>query len=226
MAALETSGMEAKTAVPATAAPAREALRAVWRRCGLAVGCTVVRVLVTGHDGYIGAILVPLLTQAGHEVVGLDMYLYEGCGFGDDGGDDDSAGEDGAGDDGAPVVPGIRKDIRDVTASDLDGFDAVIHLAALSNDPVGHLNPDCTYAINPGHTIDKMMGIIGQRGSPRSRVNTPGPITRTATSAVASAPATPPPVKIQRRATGDATSGCRGIPSAVRAPPRAAMSAR
>jgi hypothetical protein len=84
------------------------------------------RVLITGHHGYIGSILVPLLTDAGHGVIGLDTYLYEGCDFGAD---------------RAPAVAAIHKDVRDVTASDLDGFDgfdgfdAVIHLAALSNDP-------------------------------------------------------------------------------------------
>lgn len=91
------------------------------------------RVLVSGHHGYIGSILVPLFVAAGHEVVGLDTYMYGGCDFGEE---------------CAPAVPAIRKDVRDVTPSDLDGFDAVIHLAALSNDPVGDLNPDCTFAIN------------------------------------------------------------------------------
>src|ERR1700689_2125563 len=91
------------------------------------------RVLVSGHHGYIGSILVPLFGAAGHEVVGLDTYLYEGCDFGEE---------------RAPAVPAIRKDIRDVTVGDLDGIDAILHLAALSNDPVGDLNPDCTYAIN------------------------------------------------------------------------------
>jgi nucleoside-diphosphate-sugar epimerase len=97
-----------------------------------------VRVLVTGHDGYIGSILVPMLTDAGHEVVGLDTFLYEDCGF------DEQP---------APSVPCIRKDVRDVTAADLDGFEAVLHLAALSNDPTADLNPECTYAINHGASV-------------------------------------------------------------------------
>jgi nucleoside-diphosphate-sugar epimerase len=92
-----------------------------------------VRVLVTGHHGYIGSVLVPLLLDAGHDVVGLDTFLYEGCDFGED---------------GAPAVACIRKDVRDVTAGDLEGFDAVLHLAALSNDPIGDLNRECTYAVN------------------------------------------------------------------------------
>jgi nucleoside-diphosphate-sugar epimerase len=91
------------------------------------------RVLLSGHHGYIGSVLVPLLGAAGHEVVGLDTYMYEGCDFGEE---------------RAPAVPAIRMDVRDAGPSDLDGFDAVIHLAALSNDPVGDLNPDCTFAIN------------------------------------------------------------------------------
>jgi nucleoside-diphosphate-sugar epimerase len=91
-----------------------------------------VKVLVTGHHGYIGSILVPMLRAAGHDVVGLDTFFLEGCDFGEDAG----------------AVPYVRKDLRDVTVSDLTGFDAVIHLAALSNDPLGDLNPSCTYAIN------------------------------------------------------------------------------
>ena len=91
------------------------------------------RVLLTGHHGYIGSVLLPLLLDDGHEVVGLDSFLYEGCDFGED---------------NAAAVPVIRKDVRDVTAGDLDGFDAVLHLAALSNDPIGDLNPECTYAVN------------------------------------------------------------------------------
>ena len=89
-------------------------------------------VLVTGHAGYIGAVLVPMLLDAKHEVTGLDTDFFAGCDFNG----------------GLADVPAIRKDLRDVTVADLKGFDAVIHLAALSNDPIGDLNPDCTYEIN------------------------------------------------------------------------------
>lgn len=90
------------------------------------------RVLVTGHKGYIGTVLVPMLQAEGYDVVGYDSDLYERCTFGRE--------PDG--------VPGIRKDIRDVEREDLDGIDAVVHLAALSNDPLGNINPDLTFAIN------------------------------------------------------------------------------
>jgi nucleoside-diphosphate-sugar epimerase len=90
------------------------------------------KVLVTGHDGYIGTVLVPLFRAAGHQVVGLDSGLFSECVFGED----------------ASPPETIQKDIRDVGVSDLDGFEAVVHLAAISNDPLGDLNPRCTYDIN------------------------------------------------------------------------------
>jgi nucleoside-diphosphate-sugar epimerase len=90
------------------------------------------RVLVTGHDGYIGSVMIPLLIREGCEVVGLDSNLFHDCVFGEE----------------PQPVTALRRDIRDVTRADLEGFDAVIHLAALSNDPLGNLNPDLTYEIN------------------------------------------------------------------------------
>lgn len=90
------------------------------------------KVLVTGHAGYIGAVLVPMLRAAGHDVTGLDTDFFEGCDFGSNPGS----------------LVALRKDLRDVTVEDLSGFGAVIHLAALSNDPLGDLNPECTYDIN------------------------------------------------------------------------------
>jgi nucleoside-diphosphate-sugar epimerase len=92
------------------------------------------RVLVTGHLGYIGTVMVPRLLKAGHQVIGLDSNLYEKCTF--------PAGGSLA------MVPHVRKDTRDATADDFRSIDAVIHLAALSNDPLGNLNPDITYDIN------------------------------------------------------------------------------
>jgi nucleoside-diphosphate-sugar epimerase len=90
------------------------------------------RVLLTGHQGYIGAVAGPLLQSSGHEVIGLDTNLFAGCEFGD----------------AVADIPEVRKDIRDLTQADLEGFDAVVHLAALSNDPLGNLNSDLTYDIN------------------------------------------------------------------------------
>ncbi|MBW7959100.1 MAG: SDR family oxidoreductase [Anaerolineae bacterium] len=91
------------------------------------------RVLVTGHNGYVGTVLVPMLLDAGHDVVGLDTNLYQAATFGDDDSID---------------IPAINKDVRDVTHADVDGFDAILHLAGLSNDPLGDLNPELTYEIN------------------------------------------------------------------------------
>jgi len=95
------------------------------------------RVLVTGHKGYIGSIMVPMLQAEGYEVVGLDNDLFDGCVFGN---------RTISGD--IPDIPYVKKDVRDVKRSDLQGVDAVMHLCALSNDPLGYFNPDVTYEIN------------------------------------------------------------------------------
>src|SRR5258705_3701292 len=90
------------------------------------------KVLVTGHNGYIGSVMVPVLQAAGHSVVGLDTFYFEDCLLG---------GE-------TQGVSAIRKDLRDVELTDLQGFEAVVHLAALCNDPIGDLNSDWTHDIN------------------------------------------------------------------------------
>lgn len=90
------------------------------------------KILLTGHKGYIGAVAVPVLHAAGNEIIGLDADLFDGCDF--------SAS--------SLSIPEIRKDLRDLTIADLEGFDAVIHLAALSNDPLGNLDSHITYGIN------------------------------------------------------------------------------
>ena len=90
------------------------------------------RVMVTGHQGYIGTVLVPMLQERGYDVVGLDSDLFEDCTFGED----------------PVVIPSLRKDVRDVEQGDLEGVDAVLHLAGLSNDPLGDYQPGLTEKIN------------------------------------------------------------------------------
>src|SRR3954447_19522083 len=92
------------------------------------------RVLITGHLGYIGTVLTPMAVNAGHDVVGCDTDLFRGSTF----------------DAGGTIidVPNIGKDVRNLEAEDLAGFDAILHLAGLSNDPLGSLNPELTYDIN------------------------------------------------------------------------------
>lgn len=97
------------------------------------------RVLVTGHNGYVGSVLVPLLQAAGHQPVGLDTDFFEPCLL--------------PGQDPGPSVPSLHKDLRDLERQDLEGFDAVVHLAGLSNDPLGNLDGDLTYEINDAASI-------------------------------------------------------------------------
>jgi nucleoside-diphosphate-sugar epimerase len=96
------------------------------------------RVLVAGDRGYIGTVLVPFLRSAGHEVDGLDLGLYEGCDLG-------------------PALEGTplraAQDMRDVSSGQLADYDAVLCLAALSNDPLGDLNPAATYSVNLDGTL-------------------------------------------------------------------------
>jgi nucleoside-diphosphate-sugar epimerase len=108
------------------------------------------RVLLTGHDGYIGHVLTPMLMERGHEVTGVDSFLFENCGF--------------------PTTPApirvLRKDIRDLQLDDVRGHDAVLHLAGISNDPLGDLSPQTTYAINHEASV-RLASLAKRAGVPR-----------------------------------------------------------
>ena len=105
------------------------------------------KVLVTGHRGYIGTVLLPMLLEAGHEITGLDSGYFDDCLYTDRDID----------------VPYIKKDIRDVELADVEGMDAIIHLAGLSNDPMGDFNPEITYDINHRATV-KLAKLAKQAG--------------------------------------------------------------
>lgn len=95
------------------------------------------KILVTGHHGYIGSVMAPFLLEAGHDVTGADAFLYEGCDLGPE----------------RMEIPSIRIDVRDIGTGLLHGFDAVVHLAALSNDPLGDLDPRLTFDVNLSGTL-------------------------------------------------------------------------
>jgi len=95
------------------------------------------RVLLTGHKGYIGVVLTRMLVEAGHDVHGLDSDMFRRCTFGDQ----------------LPSIPETCKDIRDIQLADVAGYDAILHLAGLSNDPLGYLNPDLTLEINHSASV-------------------------------------------------------------------------
>ena len=97
------------------------------------------RVLLTGHHGYIGSVLAPFLLEAGHEVVGLDCDLFADCRL--------------PGQPEEPSIPSLRRDLREVEPGDLEGFAAVLHLAGLSNDPLGNVDSRLTYEINDAASV-------------------------------------------------------------------------
>ena len=106
------------------------------------------RVLLTGHQGYLGTLMAPMLAAAAHDVVGLDSGLYADCVLGSLDAQD---------------PPGLAVDLRDVTVEALAGFDAVVHLAALSNDPLGSLAPEHTYDINH-HASSRLARLAKEAG--------------------------------------------------------------
>jgi nucleoside-diphosphate-sugar epimerase len=110
-----------------------------------------VRILLTGHQGYLGTVMAPILTAAGHEVTGLDSGLFAECVLGSL---------------DTPDVPGLSTDLRDVTVEQLRGFDAVVHMAALSNDPLGSLAPEITYDINH-HASTRLARLAKEAGVSR-----------------------------------------------------------
>jgi nucleoside-diphosphate-sugar epimerase len=109
-----------------------------------------VRVLLTGNHGYIGVVLASMLDEAGHDVVGLDSDLFQGCDFGV----------------AEKTIPTIRKDVRDVDVKALEGCEAVLHLAGISNDPLGDMNPAWTYEINHEASV-RLARLAKQVGVPR-----------------------------------------------------------
>ena len=130
------------------------------------------RVLITGHDGYIGTRLVPLFRAAGHDVAGIDSGLFS----------DYTVGAE------PDPVPTARTDVRDTTPAHFEGFDAVVHLAAISNDPLGDLNPATTYDVNARGTV-----VAARRPRPPACRASSSPPPAASTARTATSPSTRPP---------------------------------
>jgi nucleoside-diphosphate-sugar epimerase len=110
------------------------------------------RVLVTGTDGYIGVLLAPFLLARGYDVVGLDTGFYRDAWLYNN---------------GVTTLPPVKnKDLRRMTVDDVAGIDAVVHLAELSNDPLGQLSPHITYAINHQGSVT-LARLCKEAGVPR-----------------------------------------------------------
>lgn len=109
------------------------------------------KVLVTGHRGYIGTVLTEMLVDKGHQVVGIDSDLFAHCTFGDE---------------AAYRIPALNCDIRELSTAQLHGFDAILHLAGVCNDPLGDLLPETTFAINERATI-RLAQLAVEAGVPR-----------------------------------------------------------
>jgi nucleoside-diphosphate-sugar epimerase len=108
------------------------------------------KVFVTGHKGYIGAHLVELLKQTGHAVTGCDLGLFDGCAW----------------EEVVPADRDLRLDVRDIALKDIAGHDCVMHLAAISNDPMGEVDAAATYAINRDASI-RIAQLAKKAGVPR-----------------------------------------------------------
>ena len=107
------------------------------------------QLIVTGHLGYVGAVLLPMLLRRGHSVRGIDSGLYEGSAVGP-----------------RARIAGLAKDIRDIEPEDLAGADAIVHLAGLSNDPLGELDPAQTFEINHRGAV-RLAGMAKEQGIER-----------------------------------------------------------
>jgi nucleoside-diphosphate-sugar epimerase len=140
------------------------------------------RVLVTGNNGYIGTIMVHTMQEAGFEVTGLDSDLFEDCIFGD-------ASITG----GISNISYLRKDIRDIELSDLKNVDAIAHLCALSNDPLGNLNPKVTYEINHLASV-RLAKLAKQAGIQRYVLSSSCSVYGAATSDIVNEESKPNPV--------------------------------
>jgi len=152
------------------------------------------RVLITGHRGYIGSVLAPRLLERGYEVIGVDAGYFDACAL-------------------APSWSSLREwtaDIRDLSRAELRGFDAVVHLAALSNDPLGELNPAWTEEINTRAAI-RLAELARQAGVARFVFSSSCILYGDAGDAEVDETSPPDPRTVYARSKGEAERGIAGV---------------